>query len=193
MTKKMTDAAKKAMANRGTFEVGGNTDFPTPYSMGVMAAVAPYIRMQRWMVREWGGSLMSFVPPAWADKYQKQVSQLHTAMVDEDVDACVQIATDCCKAIEAMHGRAKAEGRSPMPEYVLTTQRGDKTYMVVGDGDISVIRRQNPEAVIYTVEEAAAALEALSSSLVGKITEAFPSSSVTRISGRPKMDDEFEI
>lgn len=193
MAKKMTEAAKKAMAQRGTFEVGGNTDHPVPYSPEVITAVAPFMRRQRWMMREWGGSLASFVPPSWGVKYDSQADELHTAMVDEDIPACVRLTESLCRAIEAMHNRAKADGHDPMPASVLTTQRGGKTYMIAADGDISLLRRQHPQAVVYTVEEAAAALDALSVSLVGKITEAFPSSRITRIGGAGDLNDDFEF
>ncbi|MDA1155470.1 MAG: hypothetical protein O2873_12125 [Proteobacteria bacterium] len=47
MVKPKSAAAKKAMAERGTFKVEANTDYGKPYSRAVSAAVAPMAHVER--------------------------------------------------------------------------------------------------------------------------------------------------
>ena len=44
-SKPKSTAAKKAMAERGTFKVGGNSDYGKPYTAAVSKAVAPFNEM----------------------------------------------------------------------------------------------------------------------------------------------------
>jgi hypothetical protein len=69
MVKPKSAAAKKAMAERGTFKVEANTDYGQPYSRAVSAAVAPFNATLKRCQAVWGQRLLECVTPPTAALY----------------------------------------------------------------------------------------------------------------------------
>ena len=85
-------AAKKAMANRGTFE-SKHTNYPDPIHYKVVAAVAPYSVASAKAATIWGDTLVESVPPAYALRYRTLKGDLDAAMLTNDYDLCAELAS----------------------------------------------------------------------------------------------------
>jgi len=191
-SKPRSTAAKKAMAERGTFKVGGNSDYGKPYTKAVSMAVEPFSQMLKRAQQTWGQRLLECVPPAYAARYASLVADLDEAMIAEDAKATADIADKLCKAIPILHKAALDAGHNPASSDVVTTVLDDVVYAFVVRGDIGLVRRQNPTWVVYALSDAALAFRGRVEDMMQEAAKHFPNVKVSEGS-RDIVDDAIEF
>ena len=78
-----TEAKKKAMANRGTFDASGKS-LGRPYHHLTLAAVKPYVKASADSCAIWGDTLTACVPPAFSLRHAELKAQLTEAMAADE-------------------------------------------------------------------------------------------------------------
>ena len=126
-----TEAKKKAMANRGTYQVATNSDYGRPYHRLTQAAVMPYVKASADSVAIWGDTLLSCVPPAFAVRYRELQNSLDVAMVEEAHQEAAGIAASLVKALAVMDTTARAAGHLPPAIDGHLVRWGDTTYCLL--------------------------------------------------------------
>lgn len=173
-------AAKKAMAERGTFKREADADTYAPL---VYAAVRPYVAASARSVAVWGDTLAECVPPAYAVRYRELKDELDCAMRASDVALTVAAAESLIKALEVMDANARASGHQPPAVDGVLCERGDKVYCFVISGSLSAIRQRWPTWLVYHVSDVCAIMENQWREMMAAIdtvANAFPDAKVTR-------------
>lgn len=191
-SKPKSTAAKKAMANRGTFTPETNTDYGKPYSRAVSAAVAPFNATLKRCQAVWGQRLLECVTPSTAALYGKLVADLDEAMLAEDAAAVAGLSERLCKGLSVMHQQALAAGHKPASSDVALAVVDGKTYAFVLHGDLTLIRREHPSWIVYHIEDAVHALRGRFEEYMQEAAKHFPNARVERVS-REIVDDEINF
>ena len=186
---KKTAKAKTAMASRGTFE-SKHTDHAKPISYKVAAAVEPFTFASAAASKVWGDTLVHCVPPSYALRYRELRGDLDAAMVAEDHALCVELATSLIKALKMMNIKARQDGHEPPKVDGHICEWGEKIYCFLASGDISAVRRANPNWVVYPISDVCAVLNALTDDLVAPVVNAFPKARITEVR---MYDDEINF
>jgi len=187
---KMSEAAKKAMAERGTFKVGGNSDYGKPYTAAVSKAVTPFNEMLKRAQMTWGQRLLECVPPSHAARYASLVADLDEAMIAEDAKAVADIAGTLCKGLPIMHKAAIDAGHRPASSDVVTLDVDGVVYAFVLRGDIGLVRRSNPGWVVYHISDAVYALRGRTEAVMQEAAKHFVDVKISNVS-REIIDDEI--
>lgn len=190
MVKPKSDAAKKAMAERGTFKVEANTDYGKPYSRAVSAAVAPFNATLKRCQAVWGQRLLDCVTPNTAALYGQLVADLDEAMIADDATAVAGLSERLCKGLTIMHQQAINAGHKPASRDVALAVVDGKTYAFVLRGDLGLIRREHPDWIVYHIEDAIHALRGQFEEMIQAAAKHFPNAKVERIT-RDIVDDDF--
>jgi hypothetical protein len=185
-----TEAKKKAMANRGTYQVATNSDYGKPYHRLTQAAVMPFVKASADSVAIWGDTLLSCVPPAFAIRYRELQTSLDVAMVEEKHQEAAGIAASLVKALAVMDTTARAAGHLPPAIDGHLIRWGNTIYCLLAAGDIGAVRRANPSLVVYHMSDVAALLSARADSLQA-VTNAFPNAKITRVG--PIAEDVIDL
>ena len=183
-------AKKKAMAGRGKFDVGANSDYGKPYHHLSLVACKPYVKASADSVAIWGDTLVGCVPPAFAVRYAELKDELNVAMVGEKHQEAATVAASLVKALAVMDATARAAGHAPPAVDGHLCEWGDKVYCLVASGDVGAIRREHPSWVVYHVSDVCALLSARSDSLQA-VANAFPNARITRVG--PIVEDEIDL
>ena len=176
----MVKKSKKAMANRGTFE-NKHTDHDKPIHYKVAAAVEPFSFASAAASKVWGDTLVNCVPPAYALRYRELKGELDAAMVAGDHALCVELATSLIKALKMMNVKARQDGHEPPKVDGHICEWGGKIYCLLASGDISAVRRANPNWVVYPISDVCAVLNALTDDLVAPVVNEFPKAKITAV------------
>ena len=190
MPKPKSTAAKKAMAERGTFKVGANTDYGKPYSRAVSAAVAPFNAQLKRAQAVWGQRLLECVTPPTAALYGQLVADLDEAMIADDAQAVAGLSERLCKGLAIMHQQAINAGHKPASRDVALAVVDGQTYAFVLHGDLGLIRREHPDWIVYHIEDAIHALRGQFEEMIQAAAKHFPNAKVERIA-RDIVDDDF--
>lgn len=190
MVKPKSDAAKKAMAERGTFKFEANTDYGKPYSRAVSAAVAPFNATLKRCQAVWGQRLMDCVTPTTAALYGQLVADLDEAMIADDAQAVAGLSERLCKGLTIMHQQAINAGHKPASRDVALAVVDGQTYAFVLHGDLGLIRREHPDWIVYHIEDAIHALRGQFEEMIQAAAKHFPNAKVERIT-RDIVDDDF--
>ena len=185
-----TEAKKKAMANRGTFEVGANSQYGKPYHHLTMVACKQYVQASADSVAIWGDTLINCVPPAFAVRFAELKGELDLAMVDDQFKLCAELSASLVKALTVMDATARSAGHLPPVVDGHLCKWGDKVYCLLASGDISAVRRQHPSWMVYHVSDVCALLSSRSDSLQA-VANAFPNARITRVG--PIVEDEIDL
>ena len=188
MVKPKSAAAKKAMAERGTFKVEANTDYGQPYSGAVSAAVAPFNATLKRCQAVWGQRLLECVTPPTAALYAQLVADLDEAMIADDAAAVAAVSERLCNGLTVMHQQAINAGHKPASRDVALAVVDGKTYAFVLHGDLGMIRREHPDWIVYHIEDAIHALRGQFEEMIQAAAKHFPNAKVERIS-REIVDD----
>ena len=183
-------AKKKAMAGRGKFDVGANSDYGKPYHHLSLVACKPYVKASADSVAIWGDTLTGCVPPAFAVRYAELKDELNVAMVGESHQEAATVATSLVKALSVMDATARAAGHAPPAVDGHLCEWGDKVYCLVSSGDVGAIRRKHPSWIVYHVSDVCALLSARSDSLQA-VVNAFPNARITRVG--PIAEDAIDL
>ena len=180
-------AAKKAMANRGTFE-SKNTNYHDPIHYKVVAAVAPYSVASAKAATVWGDTLVESVPPAYALRYRTLKGDLDAAMLTSDYDLCAELAASLIKALKAMNQKAREDGFKPPQVNGHIVEWGGKIYCFLASGDLGAVRRERPSWAVYDLKDVCAFLKAHTGSLMAAVVNKFPDA---RVVGVRLYDDKI--
>jgi len=186
---KKTAKAKAAMANRGTFD-SKHTDHAKPINYKVAAAVEPFTFASAAASKVWADTLVNCVPPGYALRYRELRGELDAAMVAEDHALCVELATSLIKALKMMNVKARQDGHEPPKVDGHICEWGEKIYCFLASGDISAVRRANPNWVVYHISDVCAVMSALTDDLVAPVVNEFPKAKITAVR---MYDDEINF
>ena len=185
-----TEAKKKAMAERGTFQVGSNSDYGKPYHRLTLAAVAPWVKASADSVAIWGDTLLGCVPPAFAVRYRELQNQLDEAMVSELHQEAASAAASLVKALAVMDATARNAGHQPPAIDGHLVKWGDTVYCLLASGDLGAVRRLHPSWVVYHVSDVCALLSSRSDSLQ-EVANKFPSAKIVSVG--PMVEDVIDL
>ena len=186
---KKTAKAKAAMANRGTFE-SKHTDHAKPISYKVAAAVEPFSFASAAASKVWGDTLVNCVPPAYALRYRELRGNLDAAMVADDHALCVELATSLIKALKMMNVKARQDGHEPPQVDGHICEWGGKIYCFLASGDMSAVRRANPNWAVYHISDVCAVLSVHTDEMMAAVTNEFPKARITEVR---LYDDEINF
>jgi len=192
MPKPKSTAAKKAMAERGTFKVGTNTDYGKPYSRAVSAAVAPFNAQLKRAQAVWGQRLLECVTPSTAALYGKLVADLDEAMIADDAQAVAGLSERLCNGLALMHRQAISSGHKPASRDLALAVVDGKTYAFVLHGDLGAIRREHPDWIVWHIEDAVHAMRGRFEELIPAAAKHFPNARVVDVR-REIVDDEIDF
>ena len=185
-----SDAAKKAMAERGKFKPEANSDYGKPYSAAVSKAVTPFNEMLQRAQRTWGQRLLECVPPSHAARYASLIADLDEAMIADDAKIVANIAGTLCKGLPIMHKAAIDAGHKPAASDVVTMVVDGVVYAFVLRGDLGLVRKQNPDWVVYHMADAVYALRGHTEALVQEAAKHFANVKISNVS-REIVDDDI--
>ena len=185
-----TEAKKKAMANRGKFDVGANSDYGKPYHYLTHVACKPYVKASADSVAIWGDTLLGCVPPAFAVRYAELKDELNVAMVGEKHQEVATVSASLVKALTVMDATARSAGHLPPVVDGHLCKWGDKVYCLLASGDISAVRRQHPSWLVYHISDVCALLSGRADSLQA-VANAFPNARITRVG--PMIEDVIDL
>tara|TARA_R110000744_G_scaffold99254_2_gene191673 strand:+ start:804 stop:1388 length:585 start_codon:yes stop_codon:yes gene_type:complete len=151
-------AAKTAMAQKGTFEVGEGSQFAKPCSRAVAEAFAPFSVLLSRAQNTWGQRLLECAPPQYVARYRELVSEMDYAMRASDAKTVGEIAGKLCKALPIMHRAALDAGHSPASSDIVTMEVDGTVFAFVVTGDLGMIRRDHPDWVVYSMRDAVYAM-----------------------------------
>jgi len=191
-TKPKSAAAKKAMAERGTFRVETNTDYGKPYSRAVSAAVAPFNAQLKRAQAVWGQRLTECVPPATAALYGKLVDDLDEAMIAEDAQAVAGLSERLCRGLALMHRQAVDAGYKPAHSDAAVAVVDGVTYAFLLAGDLRLFRKQHPDWIVYAIEDAIHMMRGRTEELMQAAVKHFPNARIVDVR-REIADDEINF
>lgn len=184
-------AKKKAMDNRGKYEVEANTAYGRPYSYLTLAAVKPWVKASADSVAVWGDTLPACVPPAFAVRFAELKAELDVAMIEEDAKEAAGIAASLVKALQVMDATARAAGHAPPAVDGHLCAWGDKVYCLLASGSIGDVRRKWPSWIVYHVSDVCALLSNRADEIMAPVTNAFPNARITRVG--PITEDAIDL
>ena len=183
-------AKKKAMADRGTFQVSSDSAYGKPYHHLTMAAVKPWVKASADSVAVWGDTLPSCVPPAFAVRFAELKAELDEAMVDDDCKQSADIASSLVKAVAVMDATARSAGHLPPAIDGHLVKWGDTVYCLLAGGNVGAVRCEHPSWVVYHVSDVCALLSARADSLQA-VANKFPNARITRVG--PMVEDVIDL
>ena len=147
--------------------------------------------------RKWGCErLPLLVDEQLRDRFWSQMDKLNHAIekgTPVDVEHQVQVTLRAYKALEA---KAIEMGAKPLEGIAWTAVNGEGQVVAICKDiyEVSNIKKDMPDAMVYSVQEVAAIIAAWSdkASLVNAVKDAFPGATVTKVTPTEKLiDDEI--
>ena len=185
-----TEAKKKALKDRGSFQVGSNTDYGKPYHRLIHAAVAPWVKASADSVAVWGDTLPSCVPPAFALRFAELKLTLDEAMVGDDFKQAAETAASLVKAVAVMDQTARNAGHLPPVIDGHLVAWGGVTYCLLASGSVSAVRAAHPSWVVYHLSDCVALLSARADSLQ-EVANKFPGAKIVSVG--PMVEDVIDL
>ena len=182
-------AAKKAMADRGTFQSGS---LGSAIPAAVVGQLEPLDRVARAKTMRWGDTLPSLVSPELAGRFRGAYEALGEAVVAEDVVKVNKVATALIRAWTVLEDEAMASGHDPLPENSYCVDLGGGKVTCIALSGVAQIRKKNPSWVVYSFEDAARVISAsFTEAFLKDAFAAFPEAKVTRVTGQ-NIDKDLE-
>ena len=149
--------------------------------------------------RRWGVErLPALVDPALRDRFWSQMDKLNAAIASNspvDVEAEVEVTLRGYAALEA---KAREMGSKEIEGIAWTAPMEDgRVIAIVRDvHEIGVIKKDMPDAIVYSVQEVAAILAAWTdqqkNDAVNRVKDLFPGAHVTKVTElEQELDDEI--
>lgn len=183
-------AAKKAMAERGTFKREAEAE---TYSRLVYAAVVPYVAADKRSASVWGDTLVECVPPAYAVRYRELKDELDVAMrTGEHVEAQT-LATGAIKALEVMDAKARADGHQPPVVDGYLCKHGDSVYCFLASGSLREVRSAHPKWLVYHVSDVCAVLAGKFADTMAEVANSFPDARVMKFTATTPIEDDIDF
>lgn len=151
----------------------------TPQERRTDYAIAPFDKAAHDMDKKWGiDRLPELVSVETAARYGKLMGDFNEAIDNADPETASKLAAIGIRALAAMDAEAQARGHEPcnLWEYDLD---GFRFAIIEDNRRWQEIKAQRPDLVIFTMREAALALQMFhdtAGGLVGKVKSQFPGS-----------------
>ena len=184
-------AAKTAMAQRGTFEVGEGSQFAKPCTRAVAEAFAPFSVLLSRAQNTWGQRLLECAPPQYVARYRELVSEMDYAMQASDAKTVGEIAGKLCKALPIMHRAALDAGHRPSSSDIVTMEVDGQIYAFVLTGDLGLIRRDHPDWVVYSMRDAVYAMRGRLEEVMQETAKHFADVKIVNIRREKIVADEI--
>ena len=158
-------------------------------------ASLPFDRACRDADAKWGiDRLPGLVAPATALRFGKAVALMNAAITKPDPEAAAAYAENCAKGITAMDREATASGHRPASPDVweFEMDQGEMVGIIRDGGDWQAAQALRPNLRIYTLREAAMALQHYGG-LVTAVKDTFPGSAVTAVRNRVLMETDESL
>jgi hypothetical protein len=157
-------------------------------------AVAPLDRAARIADERWGvDRLPTLVSSAMAEKYGRAIAHLHECMATDDPSLTAAAAENCTKGIAAMDAAAVAAGHIPNnPEIWWVDNNGRQFGFVRDPATIAQARTRHPGAAIFSVREAAVALDPAAFGVATEVLRHWPAAEVTAIRKPSPIEAQLE-
>ncbi len=185
-TKKQIEDSKKLDLPR--------SDIPT-YSAAVMGAIAPLQRVAEKTKARWGDRLPKLVSPALAARFAQVYDDLHEQMVKGDAVKVHEIAARLITAWGVMEKAATDAGHRPMDGragFVVDIEGRRTVCICAPDADVAGIKRDNPEWVVYSADNAARIIARdFSEEFITAALDSFPGAKVTRVKSQSELEKEL--
>tara|TARA_R110000850_G_scaffold26668_2_gene76123 strand:- start:308 stop:898 length:591 start_codon:yes stop_codon:yes gene_type:complete len=183
-------AAKKAMAERGTFEREAAAE---AYSHLVHTAVKPYVAASERSVGVWGDTLVGFVPPAFAVRHQELKELLDVAMREGQHVEAQRHAQSLIKALEVMDDKARADGHQPPVVDGYLCKHGDSVYCFLASGSLREVRSAHPKWLVYHVSDVCAVLAGKFAEMQAEVANNFPDARVVKFTATTAIVEDVDF
>jgi hypothetical protein len=183
-------AAKKAMAERGTFKREAESD---TYSHLVFTAVKPYVAADARSTSVWGDTLVGCVPPAYAVRFQELKEELDVHMRAGGHMAVQRVAQSLIKALEVMDERARADGHLPPVIDGHLCKHGDDVYCFLASGSLREVRKAHPTWLVYHISDVCAVLAGKFAQTMAAVANSFPDARVTKYTPTALIEDDIDF
>ena len=186
-TKKQIEDAKKLDLPR--------SDIPT-YSAAVMGAVAPLQRVAERTKGKWGDRLPKLVSPALSARFAQVYDDLHEQMMEGNAVKVHEIAARLITAWGVMEKAAMDAGHRPIDGrtgFVVDIEGRRTVCICEPDADVAGIKRDNPDWVVYSADNAARIIARdFSEEFIATALDSFPGAKVTRVKSRTELERELD-
>ena len=183
-------AAKKAMAERGTFKREAEAE---TYGRLVYAAVVPYVAADKRSASVWGDTLVECVPPAFAVRYRELKDELDAAMRTGEHVKAQTSAQSLIKALEVMDAKARADGHQPPVVDGYLCKHGDSVYCFLASGSLREVRQARPSWLVYSVSDVCAVLAGKFADMMAEVANSFPDAKVTKFTPTTPLEDDIDF
>ena len=183
-------AAKKAMAERGTFRQEAEM---AAYSHLVHTAVKPYVAASERSVSVWGDTLVGFVPPTFAVRHQELKEMLDVAMREGQHVEAQKHAQSLIKALEVMDQRARDDGHQPPVVDGYLCRHGDSVYCFLASGSLREVRSAHPKWLVYHVSDVCAVLAGRFAEMMAEVANNFPDARVAKFTPATSLEDDIDF
>ena len=171
------------------------SDTPT-YSAAVMGAIAPLQRVADNARAKWGNRLPKLVPPALSARFAQVYDDLHTEMIGGSAVKVHEIASRLMTAWGVMEKAAMDAGHRPIDGrtgFVVDIEGRRTVCICAPDADVVGIKRDNPDWVVYSADNAARIIARdFSEDFITAALDSFPSAKVTRVKSRTELERELD-
>lgn len=170
------------------------SDTPT-YSAAVMGATAPLQRVADNMRGKWGNRLPKLVSPALSARFAQVYDDLHREMIGGNAVKVHEIASRLMTAWGVMERAAMDAGHRPIDGrtgFVVDIEGRRTVCICAPDADVVGIKRDNPDWVVYSADNAARIIARdFSEDFITAALDSFPSAKVTRVKSRTELEREL--
>jgi hypothetical protein len=111
-------------------------------------------------------------------------------MVADDHALCVELATSLIKALKMMNVKARQDGHEPPQVDGHICEWGGKIYCFLASGDMSAVRRANPNWAVYHISDVCAVLSVHTDEMMAAVVNEFPKARITEVR---LYDDEINF
>jgi len=157
-------------------------------------ACAPYDEAALDMERKWGvNRLPGLVVPAMAEKFGRAIAHLNDCLNREAPEEAAAAAVNCVRGLHAMDAAAVAAGHKPADPEVWQVEFEGRTLVFVRDKrQWPAAQAAAPGATVYSLQEAAYALEKARPPTVADVQAAFPGAQITAVRQRSPLEDDLQ-
>lgn len=154
-------------------------------------AVAPFDRAMRKMDRRWGiDRLPELVTPTLSEKFGAAIAYMSDRIDNADPEGAAAAAANAIKGLQAMDAEALALGHKPVPAEVWIVEVDGQQFGLVHEaGDWPTLQEAYPHLNLFSLREAAIAVQSYRDAGVAAAKDAFPGAQVVAFNpNKPAVD-----
>ena len=150
----------------------------------------------REMDLKWGvDRLPEIISAATAERWAKAISELNSAVDNDDPDQTLKWVEICLRGLKAMDEEAANLNMPVSDPHIWEYEYEGKVYGIIADGrDWPAAYAKRPNMVIYNMREVAIALQAQGNAIVDAVKLAFPGAEIKPMKvSRDDMNDSLDF